>query len=234
MLGARSAGHGDLSPECFACTEHANGRVVLRDALLLGEARNGDPLDLDALQSGRVLGLQSVGEAADAPAHLRPDHLGRFLRRLYLLRELREGAVTDLRTAVVVHRGVAKRPIEPSDRRLTVAQRFELVKTTRKRVLQDVLGNVSPTDPPLEEPQELAMVLHERTREVGIEWTGDFVRRVLVGHAVSLVIRSPDASSGYFAATNPRKRNELRSTETLESDIAALARTGDSCQPVQG
>jgi hypothetical protein len=29
-------------------------------------------------------------------------------------------------------------------------------------------------------------------------------------------------------------RSELASTETLESDIAALASTGESCQPVQG
>jgi hypothetical protein len=33
---------------------------------------------------------------------------------------------------------------------------------------------------------------------------------------------------------NPRSRSALANTDTLDSDIAALASTGDSCQLVHG
>ena len=44
-----------------------------------------------------------------------------------------------------------------------------------------------------------------------------------------------DAPWWLFASGwNRRKRRELMSTDTLDRDIAALASTGESCQPVHG
>ena len=59
------------------------------------------------------------------------------------------------------------------------------------------------------------MVLDEDAHHVGVD-----SERASLGHAHHLA--------------NRRRRSELASTDTLDSDIAALARTGESSQPVHG
>ena len=135
--------------------------------------------------------------------------LRRLLVRRDLLRELRQRPIGNLRSTVVVDGRVPQRAVEPRDHRLAVAQRLELVEASREGILEDVLSDVTPPHAPLEEAQELAMVVDEHPRDIGIERSGGLGDIQLVGHAAHFTASETETQAPPPAAIGRSARRPL-------------------------
>src|SRR5438552_428367 len=157
-LRAGAAPAHDALAKGFSSAEDTNASIVGGNASFDGVVLHRETLDVDATQCQRVLGLQSFGEARDAPADGVP------LVGLSLLVELasehRKRAVVRASPTVVIDDGVAQHPVEPRHGGLRALE-GHLVEATRERFLEDVLRRVAVADPPLEEREKRATVLDE-------------------------------------------------------------------------
>ena len=68
VVGAAAAAAFELQAQGFAGAEDAHGGVAAGDAFGSGKVFDGDALDLDRLQGGRVFGLEALRQALHALA----------------------------------------------------------------------------------------------------------------------------------------------------------------------
>src|SRR5688572_4299249 len=163
MLGARAAGLRDAFFQRLSCPEHTHTGIARRQAALLGEGLNWRSLDIYNLQRLGVLRLQRAGEPAHAGANLRFNVRFRCGLRLELTGERVDGPTGGSASTKLVDRRVAQRAIEPRHQAFV---RRHLVRThedLRKRVLQNVFGELAITNAAFQVLQESAMVLKQKS-----------------------------------------------------------------------
>ena len=136
---------------------------------------------------------------------------------------------------------VAEHLIEPADHR--GPDLLDLGEALHEGALQDLLGERAIADATLDEAQELAVVGDQHRDGVGgrrgVVGERGIEERRRIGHGQPAGWRSGDVvpivpSARRLRRSNRRRRSELASTDTDDSDIAALATIGDNNQPVAG
>jgi len=112
-LRAGAAPAHDALAKGFSSAEDTNASIVGGNASFDGVVLHRETLDVDATQCQRVLGLQSFGEARDAPADGVPLVEVGLSLLVELASEHRKRAVVRASPTVVIDDGVAQHPVEP-------------------------------------------------------------------------------------------------------------------------
>ena len=166
MGGAGSAAGKDLAFEGGASAVDADGSIGGSDAGAGGVRSKRGVVHLDAFEDGGVAGVKRVegcGDAADRLL-LRAGRRGRGVLE-FAGQTLESGRLAGV-AAVAVDDGVAEDAVEPGHGRLVVAQGGGGIEHAEVGALQDVFGEGTVVDAPLEEAEELRTEAQKR-REGG-------------------------------------------------------------------
>jgi len=161
VLGAGAARRVDTLSQRSARTMDSNAGVVRSDADLGRIALHARPLDVDAAECLRVLGLERRRECGHASADG-----GSSLPRCFdgvaeLTCERVHGAVRGAAPAMVVGDGVAEDSVEPRDGRLGVVEGLGFLDPFDEGLLEDVLRFRSAPHATLQKIQEFPVVSYE-------------------------------------------------------------------------
>lgn len=160
MLGAEPARLGQPGLQRLTRAMDAHAGVARREPALGRVCLQGGAADLDLLQRVGVFGLQRAGDARHAGADLAIELGVSGALAFELARERVEPPAARLVAPVMIDDGVAQRGVEPGhDAVFRYFRRFGEIAD--ERVLQDVFGERTVADAPLQEREEPPVIVEQ-------------------------------------------------------------------------